>query len=555
VALRRVDPGVLLRTRLTGGSVIDPAHDGHRTRDLWIEDGRLVDQPENQKEDTEYDVAGMIVMAGAIDVHSHIAGGGVNTARLLLPENHRAHRPRPKDTPLSTAGWSTFETGSQYARMGFTTVIEPAILPHNALHAHLELADIPIIDKAFLTVLGNDDFLLSALRDRESENVLVDYVGSTFEATRAIGIKCANPGGVCACKENIRSFTLDDVVPEYGVSSREIFSKLQRAVAASKSPHPLHLHMSNLGLAGNIDTALSTIDAAQGLPLHLAHAQFYAYGKEGKSGFSSAAAQFAEKINANKNITIDVGQVMFAQTVTVSTDVQKQLNSLPAASPRKGAIFDGDASGAGIVPYEYRISDYYNAVQWAAGLELFLLIDDPSRVFFTTDHPNGAPFTTYPDLFALLMSADLRAQWMSRLPREVLEMTNLPAIKREYSLEEIAMMTRAAPRRLYGFMDRGHLGAGAIADIAVYKPQKDKAAMFRNPGYVFKDGALVARDGQITHYTRGKTLYVRPDYDRKINRRLDAYFDGLYGLPREMFGVSGASMLEEELFSEVPCRS
>ena len=37
--------------------------------------------------------------------------------------------------------------------------------------------------------------------------------------------------------------------------------------------------------------------------------------------------------------------------------------------------------------YNYRENDFYNAVQWAIGLELFLLIDDPWRVFFTTDHP------------------------------------------------------------------------------------------------------------------------------------------------------------------------
>ena len=28
----------------------------------------------------------LIVMAGAIDIHSHIAGGNVNNARLLSPE-------------------------------------------------------------------------------------------------------------------------------------------------------------------------------------------------------------------------------------------------------------------------------------------------------------------------------------------------------------------------------------------------------------------------------------------------------------------------------------
>ncbi len=73
-------------------------------------------------------------------------------------------------------------------------------------------------------------------------------------------------------------------------------------------------------------------------------------------------------------------------------------------------IVDGDGNGGGIVPYRLpRATDFYNAVQWAVGLELFLLIEDPWRVFFTTDHPNGAPFTAYPELFALLMDRDLRA--------------------------------------------------------------------------------------------------------------------------------------------------
>src|SRR4029077_17922058 len=140
----------------------------------------------------------------------------------------------------------------------------------------------------------------------------------------------------------------------------------------------------------------------------------------------------------------------------------------------KSVILEGEANGAGIVPYEYRASDFYNAVQWAAGLELFLLIDDPWRVLFTTDHPNGAPFTTYPDIFALLMDRELRAQQIATLPPDAVAVTPLPAITREYSLTEIATMTRAAPARLLGLADRGHLEAGAVADIAVYADGRDR---------------------------------------------------------------------------------
>src|SRR5215207_7870275 len=451
-------------TCIKGGRVIDPAHGRDRVGDIWMHDARIVDAPAgDRRADQTYDATGKIVMAGAIDIHSHIAGSNVNTARVLLPESPA---PSAAQAPSHIA-LPAFRIGCLYAAMGFTTVVEPAVAPTYALHAHLELADIPIIDKATLAVLGNDDFLLDLLRRKESASAIRDYVAWTLATSRSLGIKVINAGGAAAFKANARAFSLDDVVPFYGVSSRDIVKALQHAVHELGVPHPLHVHCNNLGLAGNAETALATIAAADGLPLHLAHLQFYGYGKEGPRGFSSAAARLAEAVNANRNVTVDVGQVMFGQTVTISLDVLRQFNARKHARPRKWAIFDGDASGAGIVPYHYRRSDFYNAVQWAVGLELFLLIDDPGRVFFTTDHPNGAPFTRYPDIFALLMSRDLRDAWLATLPRAAVEVTILQSLAREYSLAEIATMTRVAPARLLGLKDRGHLGPGAVADVAV----------------------------------------------------------------------------------------
>jgi formylmethanofuran dehydrogenase subunit A len=543
-------------TCLRGGHVVDPATGVDGVADVYFENGRMIAAPEDGRApDVVHDVSGHVVMAGAIDIHSHIAGGNVNTARLLLPELHRSIRARLDGTPLSTAKWSTYETGRLYAQMGFTTVVEPAMAPHHAMQTHLELADTPLLDTGALTVLGNDDFLLSLLRKGEGDSAVEDYVARTVDQTRSLGLKCINPGGVEAFKENLRAFGLDDDVPFYGLTSRKIFQSLQRATQKLGIHHPLHLHMNNLGIAGNINTALATIDAAQGLPLHLAHVQFYAYGNEGKNAFSSAAAAFAEKINANKNVTVDIGAVMFSETVTISSDVLKQYNSLSGAIPKKGAIFDGDANGGGIVPYAYKISNYYNAVQWIAGLELFLLVNDPAQVFFTTDHPNGGPFTSYPELFALLMNADLRAQWMARLPAEALEGSVLPTLKREYTLHEIAVMSRSGAAKLFGFTDRGGLTAGNVADVAVYKDQRDKAGMFRKAALVFKDGELVVQNGETLKYTRGKTLRTRPAFDAAINTRLDAYYDDLYGLPRSVFDLTDAVLPNEDAFAEVSCRS
>ena len=49
-------------------------------------------------------------------------------------------------------------------------------------------------------------------------------------------------------------------------------------------------------------------------------------------------------------------------------------------------------------------------------------------------------------------------------------------------------MTRAAPARLLGLADRGHLGPGALADVAVYDDLPDRTAMFRSAHLVFKSG-------------------------------------------------------------------
>ena len=212
-----------------------------------------------------------------------------------------------------------------------------------------------------------------------------------------------------------------------------------------------------------------------------------------------------------------------------------------------------DGNGGGIVPYRYRRTNFYNAVQWAAGLELFLLIDDPARLFFTTDHPNGAPFTAYPDLLALLMDRDLRAQWIATVPQDAMAVCTLPAIAREYGWGEIATMTRAAPARLLGLRDRGHLAPGARADVAVYRPQADKAAMFRNAELVFKEGRLIARRGEIVERRCGRALTVQPGFDTAIEMWLAAFYDDVYGAPHTAFDVPAHALGQPEPFETVPC--
>ncbi len=545
--------------KLTGGIVYDPAQrlDG-AIRDLFIQDGVIVQDPgADIRIDQVYDVTGKVVMAGAIDIHSHIAGGNVNTARVLLPEQHRNHMARRLNQPFSTAKWSTTDTGYRYARMGYTTVVEPAMLPVNALDVHLQMADIPILDTGALAILGNDDLLLRLMRDKASQAQINDYVGWTLHATRALGLKVINAGGANAFKSNVRQFDLDDIVPDYGVSSRQILQTLQRATYELGVPHPVHVHCNNLGVPGNVETVLATMEAAQGLPMHLAHVQFYAYGKEGTRGFSSAAAQLMEGLRRYPNISMDVGQVLFGQTVTISGDVIAQYSRHQDASPNKWVMWDAECEGSGgVVPYRYRETSFVNGLQWAIGLEMFLLAEDPGRVFFTTDHPNGAPFTCYPQLFRLLMDYEYRLACLDKLHPDVVAMTLLKDLKKEFSFYEIALMTRAAAAALLGLNDRGHLAPGAVAAIAVYTPNDDKEVMFDRAALVFKNGRLVVRDGDIVERLSGQSQTICPDFDSSIRRVVQQHFDRFYSLSLNNFRVSDVDFAkpDQQRFMIHACR-
>ena len=519
-----------MMTRLTGGRVFDPANGVKgEVRDLFVADGRLVAAPAGGRADRTYDLRDRVVMAGALDIHSHVAGGKVNLGRLLMTEDHREAVIARGALTRSGSGLatpSTFVTGYRYIGMGYTAAFEPAMVPSNARSTHLEMADLPIIDKGAYVMLGNEEFLLHLLAGGAEQERVNDYVAWMMRATGALGVKTVNPGGISAFKFNGRSLDIDAQGPQHGVAPRRVLQALTRAVHEIGVPHPLHVHCNNLGVPGNIDTTLATIAAAEGFPIHLTHAQFHSYGAEGDRHFSSAAARLAEAVNRNPNVTLDVGQIMFGQTVTASGDTMTQYRNRAFASPDKWIVMDIECDGGcGLVPFRYRDKNFVNALQWTIGLELFLLIEDPWRIFLTTDHPNGAPFTAYPTLIRLLMDRDFRNASLKAIHPAAQKVTTLGSIAREYTLDEIAVMTRAAPARILGLADRGHLGVGAAADITVYEDDADRARMFEMPDYVFKDGVEVARRGAVTAVPNGRTHIVKPEYDRAIERSIKKFFD------------------------------
>ena len=536
--------------RITGGAVHDPANDiDGEILDVCVNDGKVVADvgPDARR----IDARGMVVMPGGVDIHAHIAGPKVNAARKLSPEERRDH---PMDrTELLRSGTgglvpSTFTTGYRYSLLGYTTVVEAAVPPLAARHALSELRDTPMIDKLFLILMGNNQVLFELIRQGEHER-LKDAVAWWLEATGGYGVKLVNPGGVERWRQdNGNVHSLDDPVTGFDVTPRQVLEAIGGAVDELGLPHPVHVHANNLGVPGNADTTLDTMRTLSGRQAHFAHLQFHCYGGEpggGAGGMRSKAPELLEYLREHPELTADVGQVMFGPAVTMTADapVSAVLRDLGHG---KWLNHDTEVeTGCGIVPYTYKAGNYVHALQWGIGLELFLLGQDPWQVMLSTDHPNGGSFLSYPKLIRLLMDRAFREDQVGRANQRAIRRTALlDGLDREYTLNEIAIITRAAPARRLGLRDKGHLGIGADADVTIYDDRADREEMFATPRYVIKAGEIAVEEGELRRLDDGVLLSSRAAFDPEVGRVLEPLFGERYTVSFEHYPVRDPALRE-----------
>ncbi len=491
------------------------------------------------------DVSGMIVMPGGVDIHCHVASAGVNHARRLMPDERR-HDPAP--APQFTDGTgrsgtggivpSTFTTGYRYATLGYTTAFDAAVAPLTAKVCHASLDDTPIVDAGFFALMGNDEFLLRQIEAGET-GLARDYMAWLLGAVGAYAVKIVNPGGIDAWKAGHRNLnTLDESMRGDRVTPRAILDVLTTVANELGLPHPVHIHCNNLGVPGNVATTLDSMRVVAGRRAHFTHLQFHSYGGERGKSWTSAAAEISDYVNAHPEITADVGQVMFGPALTLSADSPLEY-LLHETTGGKWVNLDIELeTGCGIVPYNYEEKAAAAALQWVVGLELFLLSNDPWRVVLSTDHPNGGSFLAYPQLIELLMSRDARRECFERLnPRFLAGSALADGLAREYTLNEIAIVTRAGPARILGLKRKGHLGVGADADVTVYQRSDRIAEMFSMPRYVLKSGVLVVEEGQLRRAPPGRRLHIRPGYDEAVVSNIRKHFEDFSTMRFESYPV------------------
>jgi formylmethanofuran dehydrogenase subunit A len=541
--------------KIAGGTVYDPANgiDGE-VRDLWVQEGRIVAAPgdPNVKPTNTLDAAGLVVMPGGIDMHCHIAGSKVNAGRRMLPAERRESEPvrRTSSSFSGTMGStpSSYATGYKYAGLGYTTAFDAAIAPLAARAAHLEFADTPIIDRGCFLLVGNNHYLMESIAAGDYKRTK-NFIAWLLRAGRGYAPKLVNPGGAEQWKQQPMAdpVGLETAIDGFNVTPREIITTVARAANELNLPHPVHVHCNQLGLPGNWRTTLATMQALDGFRAHLAHIQFHSYtgGDGDETTFGSAVEPLVNYINDHENLSVDVGQILFGKTTSMTAD-SPAAHYLSRLYKTKWYSHDLEhEGGCGVMPIEYKQKSVVHAWQWAIGLEWFLLARDPWRVALTTDHPNGGSFLSYPRVIRLLMDASYRREQLAALPRKVREQTALRSIDREYTLGEICILTRSGPARMLGLTNKGHLGIGADADITLYMPSGDREQMFQLPRHVLKAGQFVIRDGELVAENSagepsfGKTLSVSPNYDPAAEEHIEGWFNEHYSVRFQNYAMEG----------------
>lgn len=495
--------------------------------DIAIRDGRIVESVNSTAE--VIDARGCLTLPGGIDSHSHVCGTKVNFGRYMSPEDMRAGRTARRGRMHVTSGYyvpTTYGNSYRYSAMGYTTVLEGAMAPLEARHTHEEFTATPHQDMMANTLFDGNWAVMEAVAAQDVRQAAA-IVAWTLSAARGFAIKLTNPGGTEAWGWGEDLTGIHDTVPYFNVTPAEIIRMMMEANELLNLPHSVHLHCNNLGKPGNYRTTLETLDLVpdrnpQRQTLYATHVQFHSYGGTTWRDICSRAEEITASVNAKPQVVMDMGQIMFGRTMTMTADGPMEWN-LYTLHQNKWSNHDVELeTGSGIIPVLYAKKSIVNCVMWAIGLELALLTKNPYQCLLATDNPNGAPFVKYPEIIGLLMSSRYRDEECATLAPGTEQRTSIAGIDREMGWNEIAIMTRAGQAKALGIADhgKGHLSIGAEADLAIYPIRcrdVDPATEYRKvvegfqkSRYTIKRGRVIARDGDVIVEGANSTFWVKP---------------------------------------------
>jgi formylmethanofuran dehydrogenase subunit A len=472
---------------LANTTVIDPTQ-ADPPRDLYIQAGKLIATPDDQQPTQTIDLTGHTILAGGIDMHTHLVTPAMAALRTL--QDHII----PDDVSVQLIGSPSW-LRDEYLKLGITTAIDAAITPGDAPAARLGLREFEPLNTGFLLLLSHHADLLPLINAGQWV-AATEIAVKLFNHAGAMGIKLVNPGSMHAMDgPALDVIDIDEAVHGMAVTPRQVLTFFLDLADKLNLAHPIHIHLPQLGTPDSAWTTCQWLDAMQGRRAHIAHLQYHCYDYDDEWYLRSDAQRVLKHLDANPQVTADVGLTTFGPAYAMTADL--------ALHDRLVELFGEDAGPAlrfqwegrtafGLQPLARDPQDLGYAMQWATGLELILLADNLEQLSLSIDYPNGGAIANYPQLIRCLMDKSFRDAILKQAHPAATQATTLKNITRELTFDEILQLTRISPAHALGLKNKGNLNVGSDADLVIFPRQSpDSTACYASPSRVMIHGRFL----------------------------------------------------------------
>ncbi len=294
--------------------------------------------------------------------------------------------------------------GETYAALGYTHVHEPYVTLATAAYVHRELAALPVVDVSASLVVNLRDLDL-CLRETNKLPELAETLQFFQEKTRTLNFRVVEPW-----VRHRQEFYAHRILP-----LEETLEILAR-------------------LAGELTTTLMIESSPEVLRAALPEPRVFHLAALGAALTADDLVE-AALAHLERGTSADLG-LMWPQKIPGGNGVPVQVDL-------------GLCGPLSLTP---------TAEQGQARRALFLaLAGEGTPAAFSGAGAAWAPLKHYPDFFAWLGDREARqVYWGDEIS------------PRRYSLFDWVQATRTLPARLLGLADRGHLGPGSRADVALF---------------------------------------------------------------------------------------
>jgi len=522
------------------GNVFDPFNNIEgETKDILIEDGKVVDKFASSSDVKEIDAKGKTVIPAAVEIHAHVASQQLNWVRLLGSNNQDFQNL-----------WNCLTLNSiakDYVSNGYTFILEANVFPSLTKQTIFDLKRLPVLDKAYLLNPSN----LWAL-ELEFQKEMVEegsaFLSNLFEKVKSFGLKAYNPFEAEYWNWKVVRKNLTEKGRLFNFAPMDVYEKLTRFVEHLGLPHSIHAHIEGYESQYSKENLLTTLNKVKSLGLkpnpkndfeikrsqifHLAHASSY-----NLDGDNSELIKF---YNENRDFDMDLGFIGFNAINPLITSDRHLINKLIKSTDsskliRSSVEAEGD-SFATLRKFSNKKKE--DCLLWANAIDLALNIS-PWQLQFSVNYPNYADIINLPEIASWLISNSARKQFMNDMDARFLKDNILNSNDKVLTFNDYVILTRSSPAKSLGIGNiKGNLGLGADGDLNVLDLnlngtdisrdyEKFKVAL-GNIEYVIKAGEIIKDHDKINLNSSGKIFWASGKPEKEDTKSILAKKEGFY---------------------------